>query len=122
MFEVSVAGHFAASHMLRGYEGKCKNLHGHTWKVEVALAGNKLNDTGMLIDFVDVKKKLNGFLETLDHVHLNDLPVFQDINPTTENIAKHVFEKFSEICRPLELKRVRVWESDASSVTYYSDK
>jgi 6-pyruvoyltetrahydropterin/6-carboxytetrahydropterin synthase len=119
MFELSVCADFAASHMLRGYEGKCKNLHGHTWKVEVVLDGEELNDTGMLVDFALVKKQLRGFLESLDHVHLNDLPAFKDVNPTTENIAGHIFEEFSKTCRPLVLKRVRVWESDTSSVTYY---
>lgn len=121
MFELSVSSDFAASHMLRGYEGKCKNLHGHTWKVEVVLAGDDLNDIGMVVDFALVKKQLRGFLETLDHVHLNDLPAFKDVNPTSENIAKYIFEQFSALCRPLILKRVRVWESDTSSVTYFTE-
>ena len=88
MFELSIKSHFAASHSLRGYEGKCRNLHGHTWKTEVIIESNGLNDIGMVIDFKVLKKKLEDFLEELDHVHLNDLAYFHDVNATTENLAR----------------------------------
>ena len=119
MFELSVTGDFAAAHILRGYGGKCENLHGHTWKVEVTLRGEELDDVGMVVDFAVVKKQLRGLLKTLDHVHLNDLPAFREVNPTTENLAKYILEEFSPLCRPLDVVKVRVWESDSASVTYY---
>ena len=119
MFELAVRGDFCASHILHGHEGKCKNLHGHTWKVEVIIASEKLDQVGRVVDFSVVKKQLYSFLETLDHVHLNDLPAFQGINPSTENLAKHIFDGFSKACPTLLVQRVTVWESENSSVTYY---
>lgn len=119
MFELSVKGDIAAAHFLRGYEGKCKDLHGHTWKIEVLITSETLDDIGMVADFAVIKKQLKGFLEGLDHVCLNDLPFFKEVNPTTENIAKHIYTEFGKVIAPLKLKCVRVWESDSSSVTYY---
>ncbi len=120
MFEVSVKGDIASSHILHGYPGKCKDLHGHTWKVEVTIAGEKLDPIGLLVDFRKVKKDLHELLETLDHKHLNDLPAFKDVNPSTENLAKHIYEEFVKtIAPPLRLKKVTVWESELSRVTYY---
>ena len=119
MFELSIKGHFAAAHRLRGYEGNCKDLHGHTWKVEVVVMSDQLNTIGMVMDFKVVKMKLKDLLANIDHVYLNDLAAFQKDNPTTENLAKYIFEEFSKICRPLKMKRVQVWESDSASVVYY---
>lgn len=119
MFELSVKGDFCASHILHGHEGKCKKLHGHTWKVEVTVASEELDIVGRVIDFAVIKKQLNIFLETIDHTHLNDLPAFKDLNPSTENLAKHIYQGFSKTCQPIALKCVRVWESESSSVTYY---
>ena len=118
MYELGVKGHFAASHLLKGYEGKCKDLHGHTWKVELVIESQKLDAIGMVADFAEVKKQLNDFLESLDHVHLNDTPPFNQTNPTTENLAKYIFDKFSQRHRFLKIKRVTVWESDTASITY----
>ncbi len=120
MFELSVKGDFASSHILNGHDGKCKNLHGHTWKVEATVVGNRLNEIGLLVDFKLFKKQLKDFLEGLDHVHLNDLPAFKDMNPTTENLARYIYEEFGKVCRPLVLSKVTVWESDSASVTYFS--
>ncbi len=119
MFELSVKGDIASSHILPGYPGKCAQLHGHTWKVEVTLQGETLDHLGLLTDFRKVKKDLEAFLDTLDHKHLNDLPAFRDVPPSTENLAKHIYEGFAPLCRPLTLKKVQVWESDRTSVTYY---
>ena len=119
MFELSVTTDIASAHFLRGYQGPCKNLHGHTWKVEVTVASSKLDTIGFIIDFRDIKKNLKEFLAHLDHVSLNDLPYFKDVNPTTENIAKYIYQEFVKKCRPLKLKQVRVWESESSSVTYF---
>jgi 6-pyruvoyltetrahydropterin/6-carboxytetrahydropterin synthase len=119
MFELSVKGDIAAAHFLRGYEGPCKNLHGHTWKVEVVISGRDLDNLGMVADFAVLKRQLKEFLTGLDHVCLNDLPFFQEDNPTTENIAKYVYARFGQIIEPLKIKEARVWESETSSVVYY---
>ena len=118
MYELSVKSDFAASHYLRGYDGKCRDLHGHTWKVEVVLQKSKLNTIGMVVDFTVMKKKLREFLEDIDHHHLNDLPVFKKVNPTTENLAKYIFDGFSKECRPFKVAKVIVWESDNASIVY----
>ena len=119
MYELTIKGDIASAHFLRGYEGKCKNLHGHTWKVEVNIAGDQLDNIGMVADFAVLKKQLKEFLTVIDHVCLNDLPYFKEINPTTENIAKYIYTNFSKTIEPLKLKSVEVWESDLASVTYY---
>ena len=119
MFELSISGHFAAAHFLRNYEGPCKNLHGHTWKVEVAIESEKLNDIGLVVDFRDLKQRLKEILMAIDHVCLNDLAYFQEINPSTENLAKYIYYEFAKVAFPFILKRVRVWESETSSVTYF---
>ncbi len=119
MFEITVKDHIASAHQLHGYVGPCQHLHGHTWHIEVSLAGNELNAIGLVIDFKDVKKKLKEILMPLDHVCLNDLPAFKGINPSTENLARHIYREFAKVCHPLLLKQVRVWESETASVIYY---
>lgn len=119
MFELSIKNHIASAHFLRGYNGPCKDLHGHTWKIEVTLLSDSLNEIGLVVDFKDVKEKLNTFLKQLDHVCLNDLEYFKDKNPSTENIARFIFERFGPEVVPLRMKKVQVWESDNASVTYY---
>ena len=119
MFELSINGEIAAAHFLNEYDGKCKNLHGHTWKVEITVLGEELNGLGMIADFTVLKARLNDVLETMDHGCLNDLPFFAENNPTTENIAKYLFREYGMKVAPLKIKTVRVWESDTSSVTYY---
>ena len=119
VFELSVKGDIASAHFLRGYPGKCKDLHGHTWKVEVFLRGESLNELGMVEDFAVLKKKFKEFLDGLDHKNLNELPPFQQVNPTAENIAKFIYDTFGRQAAPLLVGRVRVWESDVASAIYY---
>ena len=119
MFELVVKGDIAAAHFLKGYEGPCRNLHGHTWQVEVTISGDKLDSIGMVADFAVVKKQLKEFLMALDHVCLNDLPYFKKVNPSTENIAQYIYRNFSKIIAPLKIKQVRVWESATAGVVYY---
>ncbi len=119
MFELTISGHIAAAHYLRGYDGPCKDLHGHTWKMEVTVASDQLNGIGLVVDFQEMKRRLHQFLGRLDHVCLNDLPYFEKVNPSTENLAKYIYREFAGQCRPLRLKQVRVWESDSASITYY---
>src|ERR1039457_411697 len=119
MFEVSVRDHIASAHQLHGYDGPCKDMHGHTWRVEMVVGGNSLDDLGLLADFKVLKAKLKEVLMPLDHVVLNDLPAFKDLNPTTENLARHIYRSLKSLCTPLRLKQVQVWESDTASVIYY---
>lgn len=119
MFELSVTGDIASAHFLRGYDGPCKDLHGHTWKIEVTVERDNLNDKGMVVDFIAIKKQLREFLSHIDHVCLNDLKYFKKANPTTENIAQYIYKEFAKVIKPLKIKRVRVWESESSSVTYF---
>lgn len=119
MFELTIKSDFASAHFVRGYPGNCKDLHGHTWKVEVTVASDTLDTIGMVVDFKIIKQQLKDFLKHIDHVCLNDLPYFKIVNPTTENLAQYIFEEFSKTCAPLIVKRVRVWESETSDVTYY---
>src|SRR5204863_5950539 len=107
MFELSMNGHIAAAHFLRGYDGPCKDLHGHTWKIEVTIQSDKLNEIGLVMDFKDVKRQLNDFLHHLDHVSLNDVAHFRKVNPSTENLAKYIFQQFAKECRPFKLIKVR---------------
>lgn len=119
MFELSIKSDIASAHFLRGYPGKCKDLHGHTWKVEVFLQKEELNDIGMVEDFAVLKKNFKQFLEQLDHKCLNDLDYFKEINPTAENIAKYIFDHFQKEVGDLTVTRVQVWESDVASASYW---
>lgn len=119
MFELKVRDHIASAHTLIGYDGPCARLHGHTWKIEVTVVGNELDNVGLLSDFKVLKKKLKDILMPMDHVNLNDLPAFSVSNPSTENIARYVYKQFAPTVLPLKLKQVEVWESDTASVIYY---
>ena len=116
MYSIKVEGYFSAAHNLRGYKGKCESLHGHNWKVEVELCADVLDKIGMLADFKIIKKQLNAVLEKLDHSYLNKLAYFKKVNPTSENIAKFIYDHLALKVEGLDL--VRVWESRGCSATY----
>jgi len=120
MFEISVEHSFAAGHALRGYKGKCENVHGHNYKVQVVVAGPQLNSIGLLMDFVELRAAIRGVVERLDHRFLNDLPPFDQLNPSAENVAKYFADTLSpRIVRDgLRLSAVTVWETDTTSATY----
>jgi 6-pyruvoyltetrahydropterin/6-carboxytetrahydropterin synthase len=120
MFEISVEHTFAAGHALRNYKGKCENVHGHNYKVRVTLAGDKLNAEGLLMDFVDLRSEIKELVEKLDHHFLNDIPPFDQLNPTAENLAKYICDGIELRARNQELRvqGVTVWETDATSATY----
>ena len=111
---------FAAAHQLRNFKGKCEKLHGHNWRIEVIVEGEKLNDAGLLIDFKEVKDDTNRILEELDHSFLNELSQFKDQNPSSENIAAYIFEKLSSKLNDNQIKvtKVTAWESDSASTSY----
>jgi len=116
MYNIRVEGNFSSAHNLRGYKGKCEELHGHNWKVEVVVAKDKLDKTGMVLDFQYLKKKLNNVLKELDHKYLNNIPYFKKVNPTSENIAKYIYDRIEY--RVSSIKSVTVWENNTSSCLY----
>lgn len=120
MFFLTVEESFSAAHQLRGYEGPCEALHGHTWRVLADVAGKKTDRLGILIDFKVLKNKLFKVLKDLDHKNLNDLKPFRKINPTSENVAKYVFLKLKgEFGGGAKLSGVTVFESPTSSARYH---
>jgi 6-pyruvoyltetrahydropterin/6-carboxytetrahydropterin synthase len=122
MFEVSVDEQFAAAHNLRNYKGKCENLHGHNYKVRITLAGPKLDEVGLLYDFVHLKQVIQGVIRALDHKYLNELKPFDVLNPSAENIAKHIYDETSKQMRQTPngagISSITVWESDVTAATY----
>jgi len=123
MYEVTIIKSFSAAHLLTKIGGKCEELHGHNFKVEVTLAAPDLNKSGLLIDFRVVKKWLNVILDQMDHKNLNELPNFAGINPSAENIAKYIYGEMKLKAEQTEVKvaRVKVWESENAAVTYIGD-
>ena len=120
MYQVSIEQHFDAAHYLRGYHGKCENLHGHRFKVVVTVKTEKLNDIGLAYDFSDLKQQLGNVLSQFDHTCLNENPPFDKINPSSENIAAYIYEKLKQdFTESILLSKIEVWESPQSSITYY---
>ncbi|OGP86816.1 MAG: 6-carboxytetrahydropterin synthase QueD [Deltaproteobacteria bacterium RBG_16_48_10] len=121
MFEITVYSHFSGAHRLRYLRGRCEGLHGHNWKIEVSVLSNRLNKEGIVLDFGILKQKVEEILKSLDHTYLNDLPFFAGREPSSENIAKYIFDKLkTELNRySVRLKRVTAWESDTTSATYF---
>ncbi len=118
MFKVSVEGDFDAAHALRGYQGKCERLHGHRFRVVAVLEAQALNEIGITYDFVELKKHLNGVLSRLDHQNLNELHPFDEMNPSSENIAVFIYNEMNREMPGHELSSIEVWESPESHVLY----
>ncbi|MDR1535477.1 MAG: 6-carboxytetrahydropterin synthase QueD [Planctomycetota bacterium] len=122
MFQLRVEDYFASAHQLRDYRGKCENLHGHNWRVGIVVSGERLDSLGMLVDFAVLKKILKRNLDRLDHSFLNRIPPFDSINPTSENLAEHIFALLSgELPAGAEMTSVTVWESDRCAAVYRRD-
>jgi 6-pyruvoyltetrahydropterin/6-carboxytetrahydropterin synthase len=96
MFEIAVEQGFASAHALRNYKGRCENVHGHNWKVRVVIEGERLDDTGLLVDFIDVKSLMARIIDRIDHQFLNEIPPFDVVNPSAENIAEYFYKKMTE--------------------------
>jgi len=120
MYEISVREHFDAAHALRGYKGKCENIHGHRFEVVVTLRFNELDDIGLAYDFSEIKKHLREVLAHFDHTSLNEIVPFDSINPSSENIASTIYEELRR--RELPVFSVKVCESPSSCVTYAPDE
>jgi 6-pyruvoyltetrahydropterin/6-carboxytetrahydropterin synthase len=120
MFEVSVEQTFAAGHALRNYRGKCENVHGHNYRVLVTIEGPELDSIGLLVDFVELKKLMNGVIDRLDHQFINDLAPFDTINPSAENMAKYFYDEISAGLgeSSIRVSEVKLWETDTASATY----
>jgi len=116
MYSVKTEAVFSSAHNLRGYKGKCEELHGHNWKVEAVVSRAKLDKAGMVLDFKRLKLELNRILEKLDHKYLNGLAYFKKVNPTSENIAGYIYDKLKTRIR--DLRAVTVWENNTSCATY----
>jgi 6-pyruvoyltetrahydropterin/6-carboxytetrahydropterin synthase len=122
MFEISVEQTFAAGHALRNYKGRCENVHGHNFRVQVKIEGERLDDTGLLVDFIDVKGLMRGVIDRLDHQFLNEIAPFDVKNPSAENIAEYFHEEMTRGLTatpvPVRIREVTVWETDIQSATY----
>jgi 6-pyruvoyltetrahydropterin/6-carboxytetrahydropterin synthase len=118
MFEICVEHTFAAAHALRNYRGKCENVHGHNYRVQVGMEAADLDENGLLYDFADLKHRLRETSAYLDHQFINELKPFDTINPSAENIAKFIFEEIEKSLDRASLAYVRVWETDTSCAIY----
>jgi len=118
-YELIVKADFGAAHSLRQYKGKCERLHGHNWRLDICLAADGLNADDMVIDFVDAKAIIGDVLKRYDHYHLNDVPPFDKVNPTSENIARVIAEEIRRrLPEGVRLARLTAWEGDANGATY----
>ena len=120
MYEVTIRKSFSAAHLLKEIGGKCEELHGHNFIVEVSAAAETLDEEGLLIDFRLLKRWTDEVLDGLDHKYLNELECFHGLNPSSEAIARFLFETIAPRARSAKvcLSRVTVWESENSRVSY----
>lgn len=119
MYKVKIIKSFSSAHYLAQYKGSCESLHGHNWKVEVVVLSEKLDNLGMVIDFRKLKKITNLAIKRLDHKCLNDLEYFKANTPSSENIARYIYNEVSKkMPENCQLDKVRVWETDNSCASY----
>lgn len=120
MFEILVEDYFSAAHRLRNYQGKCEKLHGHNWKVQVLVVAEKLDKAGMLLDFKELKVRLENILQKLDHRCLNEVSPFDKLNPTSENLAQFVYQELKNnlVDTQANLSKVTVWETEKACASY----
>ena len=123
MYELMVETFFSSAHQLRGYKGACEKLHGHNWKVQVHVVSERLNEIDMAIDFHELKDLVGEVVAPLDHGLLNELFPFTEKNPSSENIAKWIFDSLKKKVNDgnLRVSAVTVWESDTTSATYFEE-
>jgi 6-pyruvoyltetrahydropterin/6-carboxytetrahydropterin synthase len=119
-YTLKILTDFASAHTLRDYPGDCRRMHGHNWKLEVEVTTNRLDDTGMGVDFRVIKNAARDLAKTLDHYYLNDIPPFDKINPTAENIAAYFYSGLSQTLNKPDLRvsAVTLWETDRACVKY----
>ena len=120
MFVLKIVTDFASAHSLRDYPGDCARFHGHNWQVEVSVCSQVLDDSGIAIDFREIKKQTKLVVKRLDHQYLNEIKPFDVLNPTAENIAKYFFDEIALLIpnKDVKVKEVMIWETPRSAVTY----
>ncbi len=120
MYELKIITRFAAAHQLRALKGGCENLHGHNWKVEVAVTGDRLGEDGLLVDFRVIKDHTKQIIDELDHKFLNEIEPFKSAEPSSENIAHHIFKTLAERLNieGIHMSRVTAWESESACASY----
>ena len=123
MYTIAIEQHFDAAHFLRGYQGKCEALHGHRYKVVARITASKLDDIGIAYDFTLLKQRLGDIMSRFDHTCLNDVPPFDEINPSSENIAVTVYNELKPKLagEPVTIASIEVWETPQSWVSYTPD-
>ena len=121
MYQLKISSSFASAHNLMNYQGDCENLHGHNWKVDVAVTAQNLDKAGLGIDFKTLKAETKSLLKTLDHKHLNELEPFKDVSPSSENIARYIYQELSRTLNNdnIKVESITVWESDFACAKYY---
>lgn len=121
-YEIVVRAHFDAAHRLPGYPGPCARMHGHRWQAEAAVSGCSPGEDGILVDFVTLKAMLGEVVADFDHRCLNEVPPFDTIPPTSENIARFIYQRLSEKIglpgKEIQLAWVAVAESPETRVVY----
>jgi 6-pyruvoyltetrahydropterin/6-carboxytetrahydropterin synthase len=124
MYEVSVQQHFDAAHYLMGYQGKCEHLHGHRFQVVANIRVEQIDEVGLAYDFVQLRQQLGKIVERFDHTCLNDVPPFDRINPSSENIASTIYGELQALLQGTKasLSSIQVWESPHSCITYFPTK
>ena len=122
MYQVSVEETFSAGHALRGYKGKCENVHGHNYRVRVTLEGPEVDSIGLLVDFTRLKQVIREVMGRLDHQFVNDLEPFRTVNPSAENLAKYFYEEvkrgLTDLPAGARITDVVLWETDTSRAQY----
>ncbi len=121
MYKLTIRTSFAAAHNLINYQGDCENLHGHNWKVEVTVTASELDQAGLGVDFKVLKREAGAVIQELDHKYLNDNPAFQDTSPSSEHIARYLYQRISDRLNSavVKVESITVWESDNASACYY---
>src|SRR3954467_15788442 len=120
-FEVMIERNFSSAHQLRGYRGKCENLHGHNYRIEIYARGAELNNIGLLVDFVELKAAADEVVNFLDHKNINELPPFdEELNPSAENLARYILERVARQVgdERVQIYKVRCFETPTSVATY----
>ena len=124
LFEVMIERNFSSAHQLRGYKGKCENLHGHNYRVEIYARGSELDNIGLLVDFGELKEAADEVVAYLDHRNINELPPFDvELNPSAENLARYILERVASRVGDDRVKvyKVRCFETPTSVATYQVD-
>ena len=124
-FEVMIERNFSSAHQLRGYKGKCENLHGHNYKIEIYARGRELDNIGLLVDFGELKTAADEVVRYLDHRNINELPPFdEELNPSAENLARYILERVAAQVgdERVEIYKVRCFETPTSVATYQVDE